>query len=200
MLKARLDPVFGRVELDFPLMAPVTPVETASQMQLILAGLGVTAKDVLFTGRSRDLLVQLTPEAFHAMDKLDLRQIALLDAWAIAVTCAYSKSVAIAHNLNIRDDTDFVSRFFCPKYNICFVAFYAYHHSICRAGIDEDPVTGSAHCELADFWSKKLNKRCMLGYQASRRGGYVAVTLTDEGRVLLAGDCVSVIRSSVLIL
>ena len=69
---------------------------------------------------------------------------------------------------------DFVSRFFAPG-----------------AGIDEDPVTGSAHCSLCPYWSALLGKREMTGYQASRRGGIVRVT--DRGaRVVLAGRAVIV--------
>src|SRR5690606_8009501 len=51
---------------------------------------------------------------------------------------------------------DFISRVFAPDY-----------------GIDEDPVTGSAHCYLANYWSQKLSKNTVVGYQASKRGGVV---------------------------
>jgi predicted PhzF superfamily epimerase YddE/YHI9 len=69
---------------------------------------------------------------------------------------------------------DFVSRFFAPG-----------------SGIDEDPVTGSAHCALAPYWGRKLGKTHMLGYQASRRGGVVRVGWRGE-RVLLGGQAVLV--------
>lgn len=64
---------------------------------------------------------------------------------------------------------DFVSRFFAPN-----------------AGIDEDPVTGSAHCCLCPFWSRRLGKKDLTGYQASERGGIVRTRLLED-RVLLAG-------------
>ena len=56
------------------------------------------------------------------------------------------------------DDTrhDFISRFFAPA-----------------AGIDEDPVTGSAHCALGPYWGKILGKTTLIAWQASRRGGEV---------------------------
>ncbi len=54
----------------------------------------------------------------------------------------------------------FVSRFFAPA-----------------AGVNEDPVTGSAHCCLADYWGNKLNKQTLTGYQASKRGGVVGMRL-----------------------
>lgn len=68
---------------------------------------------------------------------------------------------------------DFVSRLFAPN-----------------VGIPEDPVTGSAHCLLAAYWSKKLGKTEMVGYQASKRGGYVGVEFLGA-RVLLKGQAVT---------
>jgi PhzF family phenazine biosynthesis protein len=76
---------------------------------------------------------------------------------------------------------DFVSRFFAPA-----------------AGIDEDPVTGSAHCCLGDYWRKRLNKTEFLAYQASSRGGVVKVRVENE-RVLLGGKAVTVARGEVLL-
>ncbi|MGZ5440908.1 MAG: PhzF family phenazine biosynthesis protein [Thermoanaerobaculia bacterium] len=71
---------------------------------------------------------------------------------------------------------DFVSRFFAPG-----------------SGIDEDPVTGSAHCCLTPYWSAKLGKNEMIAYQASRRGGVVHVRLAGD-RVKLSGEAVTVLR------
>ena len=71
---------------------------------------------------------------------------------------------------------DFVSRFFGPA-----------------VGVDEDPVTGSAHCALAPYWGERLGKQAMVGYQASARGGVVKVTLRGE-RVLIGGQAVTVMR------
>jgi PhzF family phenazine biosynthesis protein len=76
---------------------------------------------------------------------------------------------------------DFVSRFFGPA-----------------VGIDEDPVTGSAHCCLAPFWAERLGKPGMVGFQASARGGVVAVTLTGD-RVRLAGSAVTTLRGELLV-
>ena len=60
-------------------------------------------------------------------------------------------------------------------------------------GIDEDPVTGSAHCCLGPWWAEKLGKNSLTGFQASRRGGVVRVIPRGE-RVRLAGQAVTVIR------
>jgi predicted PhzF superfamily epimerase YddE/YHI9 len=75
---------------------------------------------------------------------------------------------------------DFVSRYFATW-----------------AGIDEDPVTGSAHCALAPFWAAKLGRNELAGYQASARGGFVTVTLDGE-RVRLGGQAVTVVRGTLL--
>jgi predicted PhzF superfamily epimerase YddE/YHI9 len=71
---------------------------------------------------------------------------------------------------------DFVSRFFAPG-----------------AGIDEDPVTGSAHCCLGPYWSKRLGKDEFVAYQASERGGVVGVRVAGD-RVYLRGRAVTVLR------
>ena len=73
-------------------------------------------------------------------------------------------------------DYDFVSRFFAPA-----------------AGIDEDPVTGSAHCVLCPFWAERLGKDEMVAFQASARGGTVRVKLAGD-RVILGGQAVTTLR------
>ncbi|HVH05025.1 MAG TPA: PhzF family phenazine biosynthesis protein [Myxococcota bacterium] len=75
---------------------------------------------------------------------------------------------------------DFVSRYFAPG-----------------AGIDEDPVTGAAHCALAPYWAKKLGKTEMLAYQASVRGGVVGVRVAGD-RVVLRGQAVTVVSGQLL--
>ncbi len=68
---------------------------------------------------------------------------------------------------------DFISRVFGPA-----------------VGVDEDPVTGSAHCYLARYWGGKLSKKLMIGYQASKRGGVIECEIIEKERVLLRGNCV----------
>jgi PhzF family phenazine biosynthesis protein len=75
---------------------------------------------------------------------------------------------------------DFVSRFFAPA-----------------AGVNEDPVTGSAHCCLGPYWAKKLGKNELTGYQASGRGGVIKVRTGDD-RVYIAGQAVTVMRGNLL--
>jgi PhzF family phenazine biosynthesis protein len=75
---------------------------------------------------------------------------------------------------------DFVSRFFAPG-----------------SGVDEDPVTGSAHTALGPYWAGKLGKREFTAYQASARGGVVRVRL-DGDRVILGGQAVTVMTGELL--
>ena len=61
----------------------------------------------------------------------------------------------------------------------------------CVLGINEDPVTGAAHCMLAPYWARRLGRSEMVGFQASRRGGVVRVRVrTDGDRVDLLGRAV----------
>lgn len=74
------------------------------------------------------------------------------------------------------DDTDVISRVFAPG-----------------GGIDEDPVTGSAHCVLTTYWAKRLGRTSFSAYQASPRGGHVRCAL-DGDRALLGGTCITLIE------
>ena len=74
---------------------------------------------------------------------------------------------------------DFVSRFFAPT-----------------AGIDEDPVTGSAHSQLIPFWSEKLNKKVMQAKQLSQRGGDIYCEQNGD-RVVMGGKCVSYMKGEI---
>lgn len=78
------------------------------------------------------------------------------------------------------DEYDFISRFFAPG-----------------VGIDEDPVTGSAHCVLAPYWSHKLNKQEMTAYQASSRGGKLNLKVIND-RVIIGGEAIVTIRGEVI--
>ena len=123
-----------------------------------------------WTGRSPfDWLVEL--ESDHVVRSLrpDLTNLARIETRGVIVTARAEDG---RH--------DFVSRFFAPS-----------------AGIPEDPVTGSAHCALAPFWSGKLGRNDLNGYQASARGGTVRTRHRGE-RVLLGGHAVTVLRGEVL--
>ncbi len=78
-------------------------------------------------------------------------------------------------------DTDCVSRSFCPKLSIA-----------------EDPVCGSAHCQIAAYWSKELSKKEIYAYQASKRGGYLHCTLQDNDRITISGEAALVAISEIV--
>ena len=77
-------------------------------------------------------------------------------------------------------DVDFVSRFFAPKF-----------------GIPEDPVTGSAHCELAPYWASKLGKNTLSAEQVSRRGGNIRCEVRSD-RVILSGCAVTFMEAEII--
>ena len=77
------------------------------------------------------------------------------------------------------NDCDFVSRFFAPKY-----------------GIDEDPVTGSAHCTLIPYWSKKLGKKKLHAKQLSERGGELFCEMKND-RVVISGKAAQYLRGEI---
>jgi len=79
------------------------------------------------------------------------------------------------------DEYDFVSRFFAPS-----------------AGVDEDPVTGSAHTMLAPYWSDRLDKQQVTGRQVSARGGIVYCSVSDDGnRVNISGHALTFLEGKI---
>jgi PhzF family phenazine biosynthesis protein len=145
---------------------PAEPAAPADPPPGLLAALGVAAPR--FSGANRlDILLLLDSEAAVRGLRPDFR--------AVAEACRPRRGVIVtAHSES--PGFDFVSRFFAPS-----------------VGIDEDPVTGSAHCCLGPFWAGRLHKRELNGYQASRRGGAVSVRVGD-GRVQLGGRAVTILR------
>jgi PhzF family phenazine biosynthesis protein len=113
-----------------------------------------------------DYLIELGSEEEVKALKPDFRALKQVEARGIIVTAP-----------SFGGEHDFVSRFFGPA-----------------VGVDEDPVTGSAHCTLAPYWAKKLGETKLTGYQASERGGVVRVELPGNGRVLLKGKAVTVFQ------
>lgn len=142
---------------------PATPEHEIATPPGLAEALGV---DVRYVGRGRfDCLVEVADEAAVRALRPDFVRLRAVDARGIIVT---SRSQTPAR--------DFVSRFFAPS-----------------VGINEDAVTGSAHCCLAPYWSAKLNKRALVAQQISTRGGVLKLRL-DGDRVRIAGQAVTVIR------
>ncbi|HEX4966009.1 MAG TPA: PhzF family phenazine biosynthesis protein [Thermoanaerobaculia bacterium] len=129
---------------------------------------GLTAlfgAEPVFVGKSRyDYLLELPNEAAVRAASPDPRQLAALPVRGVIVTARGEDG----------GPYDIVSRFFAPG-----------------SGVDEDPVTGSAHCTLGPHWAPKLGKQELLAYQASARGGVIRVRVAGE-RVRLGGRAVTV--------
>lgn len=151
------------IELDFPSTAPVAADLEQAQVERLADALGVEPVQVLQS--EFDLLITVDSAAALRAAKPDFGRLAELAYRGVIVT---SES----------DDSryDFLSRFFGPA-----------------VGVDEDPVTGSAHCCLGPYWGERLGKDTMTAYQASARGGVVRVRVAGD-RIFLGGHAVTVFR------
>jgi PhzF family phenazine biosynthesis protein len=148
---------------------PATRAEESDAPEGVLESLGIT--NPVHVGRSRfDYLVEVESEQLVRDLDPDHVRLRTIPVRGVVVT---SRSA--------EDGVDFVSRFFAPG-----------------VGVDEDPVTGSAHCALTPYWAGRLGRTELLGYQASKRGGYVRVRL-DGDRVKLGGQAVTIFRAMLLV-
>ncbi|MFF9036364.1 PhzF family phenazine biosynthesis protein [Streptomyces sp. NPDC014892] len=158
----------GSLTLDFP-TAPLTPVPVPDGVAEALGAEPVSAFD---TGpQVGDLLLELADEKTVLGLAPDLRSLGRFSERGIIAT-ARAEDPATGH--------DYVSRCFFPN-----------------IGIDEDPVTGSAHTALAPFWSERLGSPDLTGLQASPRSGHVRTGLRGD-RTLLSGRAVTVIDGELL--
>jgi len=118
-----------------------------------------------FTGKSRyDYLLEVASEEEVRTARPDYASLRKLPVRGVIITAAAAAPY------------DFVSRFFAPG-----------------AGVDEDPVTGSAHCTLGPYWTARLGRSSFLAWQASARGGAVRVRVEGD-RVKLGGQAVTVLQ------
>jgi PhzF family phenazine biosynthesis protein len=147
---------------------PVKSAVVTEPPEGLLASLGVTSPR--FVGKNQfDYLIEIeSDEQLRALDP-DHTVLRKISVRGVIVTARSSDP-----------KFDFISRFFAPG-----------------SGIDEDPVTGSAHAALGPYWAPKLGKREMTGYQASKRGGVVRVRM-DGDRVILGGQAVTVAHVTLL--
>jgi len=152
-----------RIDGEIQLDFPLKPEKPADPPPDLVEALGASP---VYVGKNQfDYLVELKSEEELRGLAPDFRLLAKVQARGVIVT---SRSVDSRF--------DFVSRFFAPA-----------------VGIDEDPVTGSSHCCLGDFWRKRLGKTKLLAYQASSRGGVVRVEVRND-RALLGGKAVIIAK------
>ncbi|MCC7159172.1 MAG: PhzF family phenazine biosynthesis protein [Ignavibacteria bacterium] len=156
----------GEIGLDFPAI-PQNLVEYPKE--LVDAIGGITPKYVGMT--KWNYLIELESESDVRNLKPNFDVMLKLPGWGTIIT-------AIADKGN-KDGFDFISRFFAPE-----------------KGIQEDPVTGSAHCALAPYWQMRLGKDSFKAFQASERGGVLGVKIAGD-RVMLIGVAVTVISGEI---
>ncbi|MBN1260814.1 MAG: PhzF family phenazine biosynthesis protein, partial [Anaerolineae bacterium] len=152
------------ITLDFPAddPAPYTPPEG------VLEALGIeTPEEVVYAAKTRKLLIRLASAGEIRALKPDFTRL------KAATEAAHVQGPIVTAPGT--PPYDFVSRFFAPA-----------------VGIDEDPVTGSAHTVLGPYWARRSGKTTLYAYQASARGGEVHVALLPKNRVALSGDAVVV--------
>lgn len=147
---------------------PAKPVTPGPTPPGLAEALG--ARPVSAGSNGMDYLIELADEAAVRAVRPDFAKLRPLPVRGVIVTARASTP-----------GYDIVSRFFAPA-----------------VGIDEDPVTGSAHCALGPFWAGRLGRADLVGYQASARGGTVRVGVRGD-RVLLGGRAVTVWRGELLV-
>lgn len=147
-------------ELDFP----AEPCQAATAPEGMLAALGLKSSPLGVYRNRMDYLIEI--DSYEELIALqpDMRSLAQVETRGVIVTVAS----AIKSPSGLLT-SDFVSRFFAPRF-----------------GVDEDPATGSAHCSLLPFWEQKLGRSVLVGFQASKRGGWLECESKGE-RVLLRG-------------
>jgi len=149
---------------------PAVAPEPVAPPAGLLDGLGLSANEVRYVGRGgTDYLVEVDSEVTVRELHPDFARLVAVECRGVTVTSA-----------SVDGACDFVSRFFAPK-----------------VGVNEDPVTGSAHCRLVPYWSARLGRVEMLAHQVSARGGVLLVKL-DGDRVRMAGQAVTVVRGELL--
>ncbi|MGD2270107.1 MAG: PhzF family phenazine biosynthesis protein [Desulfobacterales bacterium] len=147
---------------------PAEPASAVTPPDDLGSALGVPLK---FVGRNRfDYLIEVDSERTLREMEPDFKQLERISGRGFMVTSASDSK-----------EYDFVSRFFAPA-----------------AGINEDPVTGSAHCCLGPYWAEQLQQNSLIAFQASFRGGVVRVRIAAEGRVILGGQAVTVMHGTLL--
>lgn len=146
-------------------------------IQMVMPRLDVESLDK--TSKDYELIISAIDQNIVAIHKSKTKYLVELESEKcvvntlpnLAVIESLERNGVIITAKSEASNIDFVSRFFAPK-----------------MGVNEDPVTGSAHCSLAPYWSQKLNKTEMIGAQLSQRGGEIAIKLTNH-TVEMKGKC-----------
>lgn len=160
-----------RISMEFPLKPPREVVTSDDKLSIgmMLEAAFSCELDPLYLGVSDtgDVLIELKPEGFHEIgyEKINFKALMEWDGYyrGVIICCANQLQDSDSNEDEDPVKPDFLSRFFGPK-----------------AGINEDPVTGSAHCVLGPYYAQKLGKDLVIGKQTSERGGYVECLVKEE--------------------
>lgn len=163
------------IALDFPAL-PADPADPPASLLDALRPDGAALRPAAAGHNGTDWLIELSDEAEVRGLSPDFRALGAQDARGIIVTAA-----AGAEARAEEPEADFVSRFFGPA-----------------VGVDEDPVTGSAHCALGPWWAERLGREQVTGRQVSARGGTVRVRCRGQ-RVTLEGRGVIVLEGRIFV-
>lgn len=146
---------------------PATDLEACGAPSVLVESLGTAIKSCARAGE--DYLIEVDCEEFVRELKPDLSLLATVETRGVIVTAVADEG----------KDYDFASRFFAP-----------------RCGIDEDPVTGSAHCALAPLWGKRLKRETLKARQLSARGGELMLELRGD-RVGIGGQAITILSGEI---
>ncbi|MEM8862687.1 MAG: PhzF family phenazine biosynthesis protein [Chloroflexota bacterium] len=159
------------IELDFP-TSEISKYEISNnEAEATLGSKPSHAMQARFD-QEFDIIFELESEQELRQSNPDMAQIANLGSRGVCITCKADPDT--------EGNPDFISRFFAPN-----------------VGINEDPVTGSAHCYLTKYWAEKLGKNNLIAHQVSQRGGTLKVTWDGE-RTKIAGRAVTIFKGSLL--
>jgi hypothetical protein len=196
--KSNVSVLTTKISMEFPAL-PAKELQTREDQVTVrnmLESAFLCPLDTIFLGISDigDVLVELTPASFqdigYDLDKLNIKALLEWDGYyrGVIVCCACNNNKVVETTNTDTTNSgapmvpvvktqplqpDFLSRFFAPK-----------------AGMDEDPVTGSAHCVLGPYFASKLGKEMVIGKQTSERGGIVECWVSPE-KVILTGTAVT---------
>jgi PhzF family phenazine biosynthesis protein len=168
---------------------PALPVAETQQpgLAVVQAALGPDAPLPIWVGAVADtgdvFVVLESPDAVRRLQP-NMGAMAQLSVRGVIVTAAVHAGDGAMMGPQWAHGAHFVSRFYAP-----------------RIGIDEDALTGSAHCALAPFWAARLGVDVLTGFQASDRGGLIAMQLSGQPpqqRVALIGRCATTLRGEVI--
>lgn len=169
----------GGLQMDFPQASPVKvelKKEVLEQLSKLMNFDFDSVEEVYACGTTRKLLIRVN--SIDQIKKLspDFQSL-------VKVNFGIEQTIkGIIVTTKGHGEYDFISRYFAPW-----------------VSIPEDPVTGSAHTVLGPYWSQKLNKKQMNGFQASERGGSMIVELIDNNRIILEGNAVTVMSGNLYV-